>query len=184
MGSPLETSGTLEAPVTTAAPPAHRDGSSEAADVLPLRLTPELRRLLGRHCPPDGWDPEGLVAEILRTQLAAHRPAVWYGGRQLAREGSYRTLSRHPLETNLRLATEAGEFVFQAVSGHPETVRWLRHFELQGAGQPERLARQMRVHQLQQYLAAVEDYSPQEWRKDIPADAYRLLSLNAVEEPT
>ena len=168
----------------TAAMPSDGVAGAPDADVFPLRLTPELRRLLGRHCPPDGWHPEGLIAEILRTQLAAHRPAIWYGGRQLAREGTYRTLSRHPLETNLRLATESGEFVFQAVSAHAETAHWLRHFELLGAEKPERLARQMRVYQLQQHLSAVDDYDPQGWRKEIPVDAYRLLFLSAVEEPT
>lgn len=169
-------------PRTKAAKGPRRTVVSE--DALQLSLTPEIRRLLGRQCRPGGWEPARLIPELIRTLLAGFHPSIKYGDRIVATEDTYRALYRNPLETNLRLSSNQGTFVFQAIPTHAVCRQWLEHFRMLGAEDPDRMARQMHVFQLHQQLQGVEDYCSGSWCKQIDPDAFQLLPVNSLEETT
>ncbi len=112
------------------------------------------------------------MAEALRHHLVARSPAIVQGDRVLASEDTCRFWSRNPLETGLRLRSDKGTFL---ISTHPESGgyrQWRQHFITLGLADPDREARQMRLIQLQEAMAQVDDFDPSGWRKEIRAEDF------------
>ena len=184
---PSEESGTRpaaasERPERRAARPRTRASGSIEGQDLRIRLPPELHQRLRVQCQPSGWTPEELVVQMLRSLLPARTPAIFHGDRLLASRDTCRFWSRNPLETSLRLISDQGTFLISTQTASAAYRHWLDHFTTLGLPDPDREARQMRLIQLQGAVLSVEDFSAEDWRKQIPAEDY-IVTEAMVSEP-
>ncbi|MEY3546417.1 MAG: hypothetical protein RLZZ313_778 [Verrucomicrobiota bacterium] len=141
-------------------------------DELKVRLGTDLRRLLSLHCHLEGWSVNELVTTVLRSALSARSPAIWHGGTLLASAHVCRFWHRHPMETALRLTSEKGVFLITTNPASPLFKHWKEHYTLLGLPDVDRMARQMRLIQLQEWVQSVEDFDISDWRKTIAEEDY------------
>ncbi|MFZ9855313.1 MAG: hypothetical protein ACO3I0_09370 [Limisphaerales bacterium] len=170
-----------ERPERRAARPRTRASGSIEGQDLRIRLPPELHQRLRVQCQPSGWTPEELVVQMLRSLLPARTPAIFHADRLLASRDTCRFWSRNPLETSLRLISDQGTFLISTQTTSGGYRQWLDHFTTQGLPDPHREARQMRLIQLQGAVQSVEDFSPEDWRKQIPAEDYIVTEAMVSE---
>ena len=184
LGTATEEPGSPVAPPTAPARGARSRVRSTAAlegEDLRIRLSPELHRLLRSQCHPGGWRLEELVTEMLRQGLAARTPSIYAGDRLLASADTCRFWSRNPLDTNLRLRSDRGSFLISTRPDSSGCQQWQRHFTTLGLPDAEREARQMRLIQLQETMASVEDFDPEGWRKDIGPEDFSVMEEMLAE---
>jgi len=79
---------------------------------------------------------------------------------------------RHPMETALRLTSEKGVFLITTNPASPLFKHWKEHYTLLGLPDVDRMARQMRLIQLQEWVQSVEDFDISDWRKTIAEEDY------------
>jgi len=141
-------------------------------DELKIRLGTDLRRLISVQCHSEGWAVNELVTAVLRTALSVRSPAIWHGGTLLASAHVCRFWHRHPMETALRLTSEKGVFLITTNPASALFKHWKEHYTLLGLPDADRMARQMRLIQLQEWVQSVEDFDLADWRKTIAEEDY------------
>ncbi|MEN9777766.1 MAG: hypothetical protein RJB04_1521 [Verrucomicrobiota bacterium] len=151
---------------------AARRSASIEGEELKIRLGTDLRRLLASQCHADGWSVNDLVSSVLRSVLSARSPSIWHGGTALASADVCRFWHRHPMETALRLTSDKGVFLITTNPASPLFKHWQEHYALLGLPDSDRMARQMRLIQLQEWVLSVEDFEVDDWRKVLAEEDY------------
>ena len=153
---------------------AARRSASIEGEELKIRLGTDLRRLLALQCHVDGWSVNDLVSSVLRSVLSARSPSIWHGGTVLASANVCRFWHRHPMDTALRLTSDKGVFLITTNPASPLFKHWKEHYTLLGMPDCDRMARQMRLIQLQEWVQSVEDFDVDDWRKPLLEEDYMV----------
>lgn len=153
-------------------PKTARRSASIEGEELKIRLGTDLRRLLALQCHADGWSVNDLVSSVLRSVLSARSPSIWHGGTALASANVCRFWHRHPMDTALRLSSDKGVFLITTNPASPLFKHWKEHYALLGMPDCDRMARQMRLIQLQEWVQSVEDFDVDDWRKPLLEEDY------------
>ena len=151
---------------------AARRSASLEGEELKIRLGTELRRLVALQCHADGWSVNDLVSSVLRSALSARSPSIWHGGTALATSNVCRFWHRHPMDTALRLTSDKGVFLITTNPASPLFKHWKEHYTLLGMPDCDRMARQMRLIQLQEWVQSVDDFDVDDWRKPLSEEDY------------
>ena len=151
-----------------------RRSASLEGEELKIRLGTELRRLVAQQCHTDGWSVNDLVSSVLRSALSARSPSIWHGGTALATANVCRFWHRHPMDTALRLTSDKGVFVITTNPASPLFKHWKEHYTLLGMPDCDRMARQMRLIQLQEWVQSVDDFDVDDWRKTLTEEDYMV----------
>ena len=151
---------------------AARRSASLEGEELKIRLGTELRRLVALQCHADGWSVNDLVSSVLRSALSARSPSIWHGGTALATANVCRFWHRHPMDTALRLTSDKGVFLITTNPASPLFKHWKEHYTLLGMPDCDRMARQMRLIQLQEWVQSVDDFDVDDWRKPLSEEDY------------
>ena len=151
---------------------AARRSASLEGEELKIRLGTELRRLVALQCHADGWSVNDLVSSVLRSALSARSPSIWHGGAALATSNVCRFWHRHPMDTALRLTSDKGVFLITTNPASPLFKHWKEHYTLLGMPDCDRMARQMRLIQLQEWVQSVDDFDVDDWRKPLSEEDY------------
>ena len=151
---------------------AARRSTSLEGEELKIRLGTELRRLVALQCHADGWSVNDLVSSVLRSALSARSPSIWHGGTALATSNVCRFWHRHPMDTALRLTSDKGVFLITTNPASPLFKHWKEHYTLLGMPDCDRMARQMRLIQLQEWVQSVDDFDVDDWRKPLSEEDY------------
>lgn len=141
---------------------------------LKIRLGVDLRRLIARQCHADGWSMAELVSSVLRQALSARSPEIRHGGVSIASADICRFWHRHPMETALRLTSDKGVFLITTNPASPLFSHWKEHYTILGLPEADRMARQMRLIQLQEWVQSVEDFEVDGWCKSIAEEDYHV----------
>jgi hypothetical protein len=149
-----------------------RRSASIEGEELRIRLGTDLRRLLALQCHSDGWSVNDLVTSVLWSVLSARSPSIWHAGTCLASANVCRFWHRHPMDTALRLTSDKGVFLITTNPASPLFKHWKEHYSLLGVPDCDRMARQMRLIQLQEWLQSVEDFEVDDWRKALLEEDY------------
>ena len=147
-----------------------------------IRISPEIRRLLSLHCHHEGWSLDDLISHAVRHTLSARSPAIYQDEWLLASHNICRFWSRHPLETNLNLVSDRGTFLVTTNTSSASYLHWKSHFVQLGLPDPDLLARQMRLFQLQEQMISVEDFDALDWRKEISKEDYVVTQAVVAEQ--
>lgn len=155
-----------------------RGGRKVAAlegEELKIRLDVDLRRLIARQCHADGWSIADLVSSVLRQALSARSPEIRHGGVSIASADVCRFWQRHPMETALRLTSDKGVFLVTTNPASPLFSHWKEHYTILGWPEADRMARQMRLIQLQEWVQSAEDFEAEGWCKAIAEEDYHVI---------
>jgi hypothetical protein len=76
------------------------------------------------------------------------------------------------MDTALRLTSDKGVFLITTNPASPLFKHWKEHYSLLGVPDCDRMARQMRLIQLQEWLQSVEDFEVDDWRKALLEEDY------------
>jgi hypothetical protein len=148
-----------------------------AGPALIIPLTPKMQERLQRNVEEARWSPADVVIELIRNCLHPGYPSIQFGETLVAREGTFRSFERNPLETFLKIVSGQGVFKVTVRREHPDLQTWSAYLQTQNAPDPCRSAKQFCLASLQSYLESVEDFELDGWMKTISPESFLLAPL-------
>jgi hypothetical protein len=148
-----------------------------AGPALIIPLTPKIQERLQRNVEEARWSPAEVVIELIRNCLHQAYPSIQFEETLVAREGTFRSFERHPLETFLKIVSGQGVFKVTVRREHPDLQNWTAYLRTQNAPDPDRAAVQFCLASLQAYLESVVDYELDGWTKTISPESFLVAPL-------